>query len=223
MADSQRIQPLASPPSSPVRGTIYVDDSLGLGWYDGTDWQYPGGGGGGGGSVDSVVAGTGIDVDDTDPANPVVSTADVSTMELDGLPFVITGLTAGQVLAKVGSEWNNVDVSSLVDSRYLKFPTQSQPTRAIGTAYQPSSTRPVFVTAFVQLGNTGLSGYQGVIVNCDASDPPTTAVAFDQEYINTVSTSDSLTLSFWAPAGYYYEFVTVNGSPVLGAVTEYEF
>lgn len=33
-------------------------------------------GGGGGGTVDSVVAGDAIDVDDTDPANPVVSVAD---------------------------------------------------------------------------------------------------------------------------------------------------
>lgn len=32
-----------------------------------------GGGGGGGGGIDTIVAGTGIDVDSTDPANPVVS------------------------------------------------------------------------------------------------------------------------------------------------------
>lgn len=32
----------------------------------------PAAGGGGGGTVDSVVAGTGIDVDNTDPANPIV-------------------------------------------------------------------------------------------------------------------------------------------------------
>lgn len=35
--------------------------------------QAYGGGGGGGGTVDSIVAGTGISVDDTDPANPIVS------------------------------------------------------------------------------------------------------------------------------------------------------
>lgn len=39
-----------------------------------TNWTALGGGGGGGG-VASVVAGSGISVDDTDPANPVVSTA----------------------------------------------------------------------------------------------------------------------------------------------------
>lgn len=33
----------------------------------------PAGGGGGGGTVDSVVAGTGVDVDATDPANPIVA------------------------------------------------------------------------------------------------------------------------------------------------------
>ena len=35
------------------------------------------GGGGGGGTVDSVVAGSGIAVDDTDPANPIVSASPV--------------------------------------------------------------------------------------------------------------------------------------------------
>lgn len=39
-----------------------------------SDWT-PIAGGGGGGTVDSVVPGTGINVDDTDPANPVVSLA----------------------------------------------------------------------------------------------------------------------------------------------------
>ncbi len=38
-----------------------------------------GGGGGGGGTVDSVVAGTNISVNSTDPANPVVSTTGVPT------------------------------------------------------------------------------------------------------------------------------------------------
>lgn len=35
--------------------------------------EFAPGGGGGGGTVNSVVAGTGIAVDNTDPANPVVS------------------------------------------------------------------------------------------------------------------------------------------------------
>jgi len=39
------------------------------------NWTALGGGGGGGGSVDSVVAGIGIAVNDTDSANPVVSAA----------------------------------------------------------------------------------------------------------------------------------------------------
>lgn len=49
------------------------------------------GGGGGGGSVDSVVAGDDILVDNTDPANPVVS---VDTVALANDPTFITNLTA---------------------------------------------------------------------------------------------------------------------------------
>lgn len=41
---------------------------------DGTvDWSAPIGGGGGGGIVETIIAGTGITVDDTDPANPIIS------------------------------------------------------------------------------------------------------------------------------------------------------
>lgn len=41
--------------------------------FNGTAWVVAGGGGSGTGIVESIVAGTGVTVDDTDPANPVVS------------------------------------------------------------------------------------------------------------------------------------------------------
>lgn len=50
-------------PEAPINGSIY-------GRKDGGWVVVPGGGGGGG--VDSVTGGTGIDVDNTDPANPIV-------------------------------------------------------------------------------------------------------------------------------------------------------
>lgn len=87
MADSQRIQPLGSPPSPAVRGTIYVDASLGLGWYDGTDWHYPIDSGGGGGAVDTVTAeDTSVVVDNTDPANPTIHTGTLDVIATDRPP-----------------------------------------------------------------------------------------------------------------------------------------
>lgn len=65
----------------PASLTLFAD-AMGLWWstdtselslWNGTAWIEDIGGGGGGGTVDSVVAGTGIDVDATDPANPIVS------------------------------------------------------------------------------------------------------------------------------------------------------
>lgn len=67
-------------------------------------WSGGGGGSSGGGTVDSVVPGDGIDVDDTDPANPVVSTTATTLtvpagtqgleggligLEYDGAPYAL--------------------------------------------------------------------------------------------------------------------------------------
>lgn len=78
MADNQRFKKLASPPSSPGEAEFYYDTALkAMGFWDGTEWVYVANGSvtgiSAGGTVDSVVAGTDIHVDDTDPANPVVS------------------------------------------------------------------------------------------------------------------------------------------------------
>jgi len=55
--------------------------------FDGTEWiddPAAGGGGGGSGVVESIVAGTGISVDDTDPAHPVVSATGSGSGDVTG-------------------------------------------------------------------------------------------------------------------------------------------
>lgn len=57
---------------APVEGLrIVVNNARKV--FDGTEWIDDPAGGGGSGTVQSIVAGTGISVDDTDPANPIVS------------------------------------------------------------------------------------------------------------------------------------------------------
>lgn len=107
------IQPLASAPSSPAEGQIYydtVDDTVYVrangAWLDlGTS---------GTGSVATVVAGNNIDVDSTDPANPVVS---VETLVLAD----ISDITA------TSTELNYVDgvTSSIQTQLGTKAPTAS--------------------------------------------------------------------------------------------------
>lgn len=69
-------------------GTVTVSDIDATGTPSGTtflsgdgSWKVPSGGGGGG-QVDSVVAGGGIEVDDTDPVNPIVGLDTVSVASL---------------------------------------------------------------------------------------------------------------------------------------------
>lgn len=49
-------------------------------------------GGGGGGTVDTIVAGTNIDVDSTDPANPIVSVESLTTADITDLTATATEL-----------------------------------------------------------------------------------------------------------------------------------
>lgn len=76
MADYQRIK-VSSAPSDPVWGAIYIDETNGLGWYNGSEWVYPGSGGGGGsGTVTSVTAADdSIVVSGTDTVDPEIATA----------------------------------------------------------------------------------------------------------------------------------------------------
>lgn len=48
-------------------------------------------GGGGGGQVDTIVPGPGIDVDSTDPANPIVSTRQKNSIEVDANELQLVG------------------------------------------------------------------------------------------------------------------------------------
>lgn len=68
---------------------------------EGEDWQFIGSGGwaaagGGGGAVETVAAGHGIDVDATDPQNPIVAT-DETELDAGLIPFAHSSFSASNV------------------------------------------------------------------------------------------------------------------------------
>jgi len=73
---STRLENLSSAPTaigatgrSPLKGDFYFDSTLNqLGYFNGTSWIY-----GSSGIIESIGEGTAISVDNTDPANPIVS------------------------------------------------------------------------------------------------------------------------------------------------------
>lgn len=119
------IQPLASAPSSPVEGQVYYDttDDTVYVWANGAWLDL--GSQGGTGTVVTVVAGNNIDVDSTDPENPVVSVETLTVAD-------ISDLTAS------ATELNYVDgVTSSIQTQFgTKAPTAS-PTFT-GTVTLPS-------------------------------------------------------------------------------------
>lgn len=75
IAQAKKIQDLPVLPSNVTNTDLFEVSRAGTS-YQGSGSQLPSGGGGG--TVDSIVAGTNITVDDTDPANPIVSSTAAS-------------------------------------------------------------------------------------------------------------------------------------------------
>lgn len=87
------VQPLASAPSSPNEGQIYyntTDDTVYV--YADGNWLDLGVQGGGSGVVETIVAGNNIDVDSTDPANPIVAVETLTVSDISDLTASATEL-----------------------------------------------------------------------------------------------------------------------------------
>lgn len=168
------IQPLASAPSSPVEGQVYydtTDDTIYV-WADGAWLDL--GVQGGAGSVVSVVAGNNIDVDATDPANPIVAVetltlADISdvtasTAELNVLDGIPAGLTS--------TELGYVDgVTSAIQTQLdAKLPTSYLDTDGTLAANSDAKIATQKATkTYVDASVTGLLEFKG---STDASSNP---------------------------------------------------
>lgn len=164
-AQNMVIGPLASAPSSPVEGQIYydtTDDTIYV-WANGAWLDL--GVQGGAGTVVTIVAGNNIDVDSTDPENPIVSVealtvADISDVtasaaELNHVDGVTSGIQ-GQLDAKA-------PLASPALTGNPTAPTQSagnNSTRIATTAYTDGA---------VATAVTGLLDFKG---STDASSNP---------------------------------------------------
>lgn len=109
-------------------------------------------------------------------------------------------------------------------AKLLAFPTISHPARTLGTAYQPSTTRPTLVVAVPSMSFTAANQYVNIQMLCDAANPPTTQV--DAVTIgNPASGGNSPVwgkLIALVPPGYYYKLTDPsNAGGESLAVTEY--
>lgn len=83
---------------------------------------------------------------------------------------------------------------------------------AIGTARQPSTTRPVFVLAGITVGAASAGN-----AYMDATTNPTT-------FIGQVNASNITTpISFWVPASFYYKVTQAAGTVSYSSLFEWTF
>lgn len=110
----------------------------------------------------------------------------------------------------------------------------STPTRAIGTAFQPSTTRPVLVSYSARVASTlnvsgGASGR--IELRCDASNPPTTvrkrvAGGLTGTVVAGIAVTDIAEgdMSVLVPPGHYVLLQSVNeiGTPTYSLLAQSE-
>lgn len=166
------IQPLATAPSSPVEGQIYydtVDDTMYI-WADGAWLDL--GVQGGTGTVITIVAGNNIDVDSTDPENPIVSVETLTVADISDLTASAAELNILDGATLSTAELNYVDgVTSAIQTQLdAKIPSSYLDTD--GTLAANSDVKIATqkaVKTFVNAAVTGLLEFKG---STDASSNP---------------------------------------------------
>lgn len=97
-------------------------------------------------------------------------------------------------------------------------------TRALGTAYQPSTTRPTVVIVTMNM-SAGSGSTSGVKIYMDSSSTPSTEIMrsdIGQAGGTAPPTiASNVPLTFIVPTGYYYEIVNLGGSPPIVETMEY--
>lgn len=144
-------------------------------------------------------------------------------------PATATPLDLGTAAVGVSSKF------AKEDHRHNTIPVAvSTPTRVLGTAFQPSTTKQVLVSYSVKITCTAslAGGQDGKIeLLSDASNPPTTVRATAQNQ-NSVSLAIALTavnaqtlqLSYWTPPGHFVllKSTQTTGTPTFSIINQVE-
>lgn len=166
------IQPLASAPSSPVEGQIYydtVEDTVYV-WANGAWLDL--GIQGGAGTVVTIVAGNNIDVDATDPENPIVSVETLTVGDISDLTASAAELNKMDGVTADTAEINHLDgVTSAIQTQLdAKVPTSYLDTDTSLSANSDSKVATQKATkTYVDAAVTGLLEFKG---STDASGNP---------------------------------------------------
>jgi hypothetical protein len=183
------IQPLASAPSSPAEGQIYyntADDTIYV--RANGAWLDLGVQGGGSGTVVTVVAGNNIDVDSTDPENPIVSVETLTVADISDLTASPAELNLLDGVTATTAELNYTDgVTSAIQTQLdAKLPTSyldTDGTLAANSDAKIASQKAV--KTYVDTAVTGLLEFKG---STDASaNPNYPAASKGDAYIVTVA------------------------------------
>jgi hypothetical protein len=121
-------------------------------------------------------------------------------------------LPAGVVKTFKDIQLNFESIASELDSAI----TVSQPSRAFGTDYRPSSKKPTMVMAQFNCGTAVVTGVEALI---GAASPASMHLAFEQS--TTGGTNEYRSLTFMVPGGWWYRLVAANGLPGGLVVSEW--
>lgn len=120
-----------------------------------------GGGGGGGGTVDTVVAGTGISVNSTDPANPIVTLGnhDASLITTGTVATARLGTgTANSTTYLAGDQTYKAAVTSVNGSTGAVTVAAGDTTYTVTTADAENTTSKITIASFTVPANTWADG-----------------------------------------------------------------
>jgi len=166
------VGPLASAPSSPIEGQIYydtTDDTIYV-WANGAWLDL--GVQGSSGVVETIVAGNNIDVDATDPANPIVAVETLTVTDISDLTASAAELNTLDGITASVTELNYTDgVTSAIQTQLdAKLPSSyldTDGTLAANSDVKIASQKAV--KTYVDASVTGLLEFKG---STDASSNP---------------------------------------------------
>lgn len=227
----QKLLNLSAAPASPAAGWMYFDTTLyAIGVYTGTAWVYGSGttwgtGGAGYTEIDGNLTLGGKAVSAVPPSTGLPLLAYNGTdwiAELVTLhDIAVANANDGDVTLNSHKLTNVADATAATDglnresgdARYVFQPgTPSQPSRVVGTAYTPSTTRPTMV--YLTIRATALA-VSPAIASAQVDVNGTAFIVGDMTAVN-----QSIPVAILVPANQTYEVTSSFGTVTIDLTTE---